>query len=220
MSLTEKNLQDSHTRERLLDAAEYVFARKGFTAASIREITEKANSNLASVNYYFHSKEGLYTEVLRRSMRLLAIERIDILERMLYSEQPHINLESVIRSFVEIFIEPFAQDGSGTHLMRLMIRERYDQHLPNGLFLNEVVRPIRNAVRQALLKVCPELNPVDADLCFHSIVAQLLNLIQAQDFFRGVDEEYMPLLDMNKSTKHIAEFSIGGIRQYLQKSAE
>ena len=61
-------------------------------------------------------------------------------------------------------------------------------------------------MRQALLVVCPEFNRVDADLCLHSIVAQLLNLIQAQDLFKGLDEEHMPLLNMEKSVKNIVKF--------------
>jgi len=73
------------------------------------------------------------------------------------------NLESLIYSFVEIFIEPFVKDNSGNNLMRLMMHERYDPHLPKGLFLNEVIQPVRNTMRQALILVCPELSRVDAE---------------------------------------------------------
>ncbi len=50
-------------RERLVKAAAGVFAKDGFEKASLRAICLKAKANVASVKYYFGSKEGLYREV-------------------------------------------------------------------------------------------------------------------------------------------------------------
>ena len=54
------------TRERLLDAAEYLFAQRGVDATSLRHITVEAAANLASVNYHFGSKEALFRAVFVR----------------------------------------------------------------------------------------------------------------------------------------------------------
>ncbi|SEI92942.1 transcriptional regulator, TetR family [Pseudomonas linyingensis] len=56
----------SETVERILDAAEQLFAEKGFTETSLRLITSKAGVNLAAVNYHFGSKEALIQEVFAR----------------------------------------------------------------------------------------------------------------------------------------------------------
>lgn len=58
-------------KERILTAAEEVFARHGFADSSVREISRLADVNVASINYYFGSKEGLYREVLVNSHRQL-----------------------------------------------------------------------------------------------------------------------------------------------------
>ena len=47
------------TRNRLLNTAQWLFAKQGFKATSLRQITQKAEANVASVNYYFGSKEYL-----------------------------------------------------------------------------------------------------------------------------------------------------------------
>ncbi len=57
--------QELETRRRLLDAAGEVFAENGFRGTTVRAICQRAEANIASVNYYFRDKQGLYREVLR-----------------------------------------------------------------------------------------------------------------------------------------------------------
>ena len=57
------------TRERLLKTAERLFAERGFKRVTVREICKVARANIASVNYHYGGKLGLYREVMR-----LAIE--------------------------------------------------------------------------------------------------------------------------------------------------
>lgn len=53
-------------RDVILDAAEKLFSRKGFDAASTRAIAAEANVNMAMISYYFGSKEGLFKQLLER----------------------------------------------------------------------------------------------------------------------------------------------------------
>ncbi len=46
-------------------SASRIFAEKGYHAATIAEICEQAESNIASVNYHFRDKENLYLEAWR-----------------------------------------------------------------------------------------------------------------------------------------------------------
>ena len=59
-------------REAILDAAETLFAQRGFAATPVREITEQAGANPAMVNYYFGSKRALLEQVMERSLEPLA----------------------------------------------------------------------------------------------------------------------------------------------------
>lgn len=47
------------TKDRIIHAAEKLYIKQGIKATSLRHITQEANVNLAAVNYYFGSKDGL-----------------------------------------------------------------------------------------------------------------------------------------------------------------
>ncbi len=87
------------TRERLLDAAEDLFAERGFEGTSMRAITSAAASSLSAVNYHFGSKEGLLRATLMRRLEpvnRLRIERLDALE----ADGARPSLEAVLDAFL------------------------------------------------------------------------------------------------------------------------
>ena len=66
-------MSQSDTVQRILDAAEVLFAQKGFAETSLRAITSRAGVNLAAVNYHFGSKEALVQAVFERYLTQLAL---------------------------------------------------------------------------------------------------------------------------------------------------
>jgi AcrR family transcriptional regulator len=68
--------QQGDTKQRILDAAEHLFALEGFRGTSLRDITGRAGVNLAAVNYHFGSKEALLRAVMER--RLIPLNQVRI----------------------------------------------------------------------------------------------------------------------------------------------
>jgi len=64
------------TRERIMKAAERLFAERGYDGTSVRGIVAKARVNQAAINYHFDGKDGLYREVLRAAFRALTEDQI------------------------------------------------------------------------------------------------------------------------------------------------
>jgi len=78
---------EKDSRSRLLEAAIPLFAEKGFSAVSIRELAEKAGVNSALISYHFGGKEGLYNAVLdfqfsRITIAISKIQGLSPIERI------------------------------------------------------------------------------------------------------------------------------------------
>ncbi len=94
-------LKETPTKERILEVAERLFAEKGLDGTSMREITDAAGVNLASVNYHFGSKDGLISEVFRRHFAPLNEERMALLDAVeaAAGDRPP-TLEAVLDAFI------------------------------------------------------------------------------------------------------------------------
>lgn len=98
------------TKDRILGAAEELFAQYGFGGTSLRQVTSRADVNIAAVNYHFGSKENLVNEVFRRRMDEMSDQRLVRL-KIAQAEAPG-QLEPILAAFVEPALA-LAQDRNG-----------------------------------------------------------------------------------------------------------
>src|SRR6478672_2385169 len=92
--------ESAGTRERLLDAAETLFANNGFHGVSLRTITTQAGVNLAAAHYHFGSKKGLMREVFKRRLDPIHVESARLLEECLTKNGGKPDLGKVITAFL------------------------------------------------------------------------------------------------------------------------
>ena len=104
------SLQHFSTKDRILHAAEELFAQQGFASTSLRQVTSRADVNIAAVNYHFGSKDNLVNEVFRRRMDDMSAERLKALKQAVQAHPGE--LEPVLAAFVEPALA-MAQDRHG-----------------------------------------------------------------------------------------------------------
>lgn len=71
MDVTARPRDADGTRQRLLQAARQRFATDGYAATTVRDIATDAGVNVALINRYFTSKEGLFEACLNRTVKEL-----------------------------------------------------------------------------------------------------------------------------------------------------
>lgn len=78
-----KQGRSDHTRQKLLESGTRLFARHGLEGTTARALTEESGANIASINYHFGGKAGLYRAVLERIVALKQQELGDLLNLVL-----------------------------------------------------------------------------------------------------------------------------------------
>jgi AcrR family transcriptional regulator len=116
------------TKDRILGAAEELFAQHGFAGTSLRQVTTRADVNIAAVNYHFGSKENLVNEVFRRRMDEMSARRLEQLKTAL--QQHPGKLEPVLAAFVEPALA-MAQDRHGGGAFIRVIARAYAEKNDN-----------------------------------------------------------------------------------------
>jgi AcrR family transcriptional regulator len=219
MATLQDNKGEMGVRQRLLDAAEGLFAERGFEKTSIRDLASSAGCNIASVNYYFGGKVNLYAEVCRRHLVGMTETRLASIEKVMAESGGEPALEDLLRSFAYAFIGPFVSEEGGERLIRLILRETIESHLPSGMFGKEVIEPTLNAMQEALSKACPELDPARVPLIVFSLVGQLLHTVRIKSMQHCMcgDDGTLEMWDADKVIDHIVAFTIAGIEAYTRE---
>ena len=197
------------TRTRLLNAAGAVFAQHGYQGATIRQICSRARANVSAVAYHFGSKEALYEQALRHSGRYAA-ERFP-LENLgeLASQDP----EAALARFVETLLRRLLDRGRPAWHGRLMAREMAEPTKAFRVVVDEVVRPMFDALSEIVSHLCDA--PLDADrtwLCVASIFGQCTFHRNARSLSAALRPD-APYDDIDRLTDHITQFSLQGLRR-------
>ncbi len=211
-------LLPEQTRERLIRAAEVLFARKGYARTSVRDITREASCNVAAVNYHFASKRNLYREMLARRIGALRDQRISSLERTVAESGGKVSLEAVLGSFAEAFLEPLVDESTGRMLVELMTRELLDPQLPPDFFLSEMILPVEEALTKAILATQTAIPRRKIRMCIHSFVAQLIHLVRIRRLAQMASQGKPLNFSLPELVAHIVQFTSAGIRAYGETS--
>src|SRR5271157_5968180 len=114
------------TRDRILKAAERLFAERGYDATSIRAIVAKARVNQAAINYHFDGKDGLYREVLRAAFRALTEDQVAHAETA-----KAMSREEALREFVRRQLRPLVARDELSRYLRIF---NWETVRPTGVF--------------------------------------------------------------------------------------
>lgn len=143
-------------RESILDAAEVVLARDGYFAASLREISEVAESNIGLINYYFRTKESLCIAVLERRRTAFVHAIIASLEAA--CARPDATVPSIIRAYVAPMVRMHqGADEGWRNYVRLVARFMLATQQPEIKQAMALLEPGAQHFMAALRALIPEM---------------------------------------------------------------
>jgi len=193
------------SRDSILAAAGEIFAERGYEAATIKEITDHAGVNVASVNYYFRDKLGLYTEVLR-----LCVCNGRVVMPGDAPDSPEARLAAYIASFMKYLLVAGKPSWSG----RLVIRELAAPTQAFSGIVEEIIKPNLQLLRGLVADVAGcALEEESLSMLTHGVHAQCVYWKTSRAIFPYL----WPALNFDEAqvgriAAQIANFSIAGIR--------
>jgi AcrR family transcriptional regulator len=143
------------TKDRILGAAEALFAQHGFAGTTLRQVTSRADVNIAAVNYHFGSKENLINEVFRRRMDEMTQQRLARLERAV-EEHPG-ELGPVLAAFVEPALAMAQDRQGGGAFIRVIARAYAEKNEGLRKFLSDRYGHVLRAFAKAIAGCVPGL---------------------------------------------------------------
>lgn len=201
------------TRLKILETAGSLFATRGYAEATSKIIANEAEVNIASINYHFGNRDGLYQAVLVTAHnRLISVENLKVLHSSESSagEKIYHLIETLLASF----------DGEEHWHTRVLSREIMSpsSHIET-LFKNELAPKlaiVKNIISQ--FTRIPQESPV-LTRCLFSVGAPCLMLMVAGHNAPGPFRELskMPKDDV---IRHFFNFAVAGLRAISADYAE
>jgi AcrR family transcriptional regulator len=143
------------TKDRILGAAEELFAQFGFAGTSLRQVTSRADVNIAAVNYHFGSKENLVNEVFRRRMDQMSAQRLSALKAAV-EERPG-DLEAILAAFVEPALALAQDRHGGGAFVRVVARAYAEKNDALRKFLSDHYGHVLREFAKAIADCMPGL---------------------------------------------------------------
>lgn len=171
----------SDTRQRLLDAAEWLFIEKGYEAMSLRHITTRAGANLAAVNYHFGGKEALVHELLSQRLDRLNRERLHLLSVCEQQNPQGLDATAILGM---LFVPAFRlSHGSvaGPAFMRLLGRVYSDPSPFISSYLQQHYKSISGRFFEAFSQALPALPRHELGLRLHFALRALSGMLAGED---------------------------------------
>ena len=198
------------TREHLLEAAGEVFAEKGFSGATAKEISERAKTNSAAVNYYFGGIEPLYAAVLEEAQnRVLSVQAIE--KAIEGITDPKKRFEAIVGVVVQTLLGPV----SSSWVLRVIARDMVTPSPTRDAVKERVILPRARLLRQFLgnLLRLPEDDPAVARACV-TLMAPLFLLVLGD---RRMLKRALPSLgldadDASALARHITRYALAGLQ--------
>jgi len=198
----------ANTCKNLLKAASDIFADKGYWNTTIAEICERAEANIAAVNYHFGDKETLYREAWRHSFRE-SIKAYPPDGGVDDNAPPKERLQGQVVALLHRIADKNNKEF-------LFVQKEFAN--PTGILeevMQKEIHPLHERTRAVIRElVGPHIPDMRVQFCEISIISQCLNPMvvrRGQTGKRGPKKDRPEIKDIEAYADHVVKFSLGGI---------
>ena len=211
---TMKARQDVPRRERILDAAEALFAERGYDGVTLRQIATRADVDVALANYHFGKKLALFQAVFERRAALLNDSRREALRAC---QEKAGDSSPTVEQIIEAFLRPLelhqeTGDEGWRHYLTLIAyinnSPYWGPRMMSTLFDGLVLEFI-----EALKIALPEAREEDVYWCYHNLSGALTLTLADTGRIDKLSGGLCRSADFEAAYDHMIPFTAAGFRE-------
>lgn len=207
------------TRVCFLEAAMTCFAKYGYDATSIRQISSMAGKNSSLISYYFKSKEGLYREVFKHLLTRFGVgsfdERgLDAAQAATDPEDGRPRLRALIRGLLmEVEAHFHSVDPLRDAAARLFLSEAHAPRDEVKDLIRERLEPSVREFRRCIHAIRPDLSAAEVDFWGISIQGCCVSHALRSEINRLVWTAADSHLPLDEMADRLTDFAYHGLKQ-------
>ncbi len=213
------SVPESGAKLRLVEAAEELFAERGFEAVSVRDITKRASMNIASINYHFGSRDGLVAGVMIRYITPINDERlarIEALERRWSGKS--VPLEEILDAFVRPLATQVRKSELSERLfLKLVGRMFGEQASAMPPVVEEQFKQVVVRFVKALSKALPELAVDEILWRMHFVVGAMVHSMAQDEVLQRISQGASGNPTIEATLSRFTRFAVAGLRNGISE---
>ena len=204
-------------RDRILDAAEALFAERGYDGVTLRQIASEARVDVALASYHFGKKLDLFNAVFERRADALNRSRLDALRRV---QQVNAPTGPTVEQIIEAFLRPLEltqenADPGWRHYLALIAYVNnstyWGKQMMSKLF-DDLVQEFIAALRVAL----PGASDENLYWCYHNLSGALTLTFAQTERIDTLSKGKCLSSDFQAAYDHMIPFVAAGFRRVCQ----
>lgn len=194
-------------RDRVLDAAERLFAEGGFDGISMRDIATAAEVGLPLIVYHFETKQNLYRALFERRKTVLEARLAALRVPVVAGEDP---LEHIVRAFVVPMMQ-LQTTEAGLAYAKLVAREASDPRESERGIVSDYFDPFAVEFVRAIRKALPGHSASYAHWAYLFAVGALVMSVFDRRIER-ISGGKVKAGDLRRKADYLVNFIAAGIR--------
>lgn len=205
------------TRSRILRAAEKIFARGGYRAMTLREVTNEADVNLAAVNYHFGSKTNLMHALIHERFDPINRRRLQLLDEQIQTHAPQpVSLEAIFDAlFRPLFTGLESAPVKETTPMQIIGRALTEPADFMRSLHKELFAELSARFMHEIQRACPDLSEAQLQYRFFLSISTMIGTVIQQVGLETISGGKLDGSNLDRIRKELLAYVVAGFRQKL-----
>jgi AcrR family transcriptional regulator len=201
--------QRAETLEQILDAAEYLFSKRGLDGVTLRDVAQRVGVHTTLLHYYFDDKRAVFDAVFARRAGVTSGKRMQALEAYEKATGDNPTVEGALHAFLDTDLDLYLNGGEGW--MNYAAFGARASITPEGAALmDEHFDPVVLKLVSILKRAMPGTPEENIFWGYHFVTGALMNTLARTGRIDRLSGGLCHSDDFETIKKHIAKFMAAG----------